>query len=132
MDVVQEAESIINSLIFRNNRGYDEIPLTMSQLRKFLTAVNVLNNKVMADKIGQADRGDELSPDLAAEIQYLKVKLLYQAGRDRNGNNVKRFLEKSRMLERISDIGNSRKKYEEFAKLIEAIVAWHKFKGGAQ
>ena len=29
MDVVQEAESIINSLIFRNNRGYDEIPLTM-------------------------------------------------------------------------------------------------------
>ena len=59
MDVVQEAESIINSLIFRNNRGYDEIPLTMSQLRKFLTAVNVLNNKVMADKIGQADRGDE-------------------------------------------------------------------------
>ena len=97
-----------------------------------MTAVNVLNNKVMADKIGQADRGDELSPDLAAEIQYLKVKLLYQAGRDRNGNNVKRFLEKSRMLERISDIGNSRKKYEEFAKLIEAIVAWHKFKGGAQ
>ena len=127
MDVVQEAESIINSLIFRNNRGRDEIPLTMSQLRKFLTAVNVLNNKVMADKIGQADRGDELSPDLAAEIQYLKVKLLYQAGRERN---VKAFLEKGNLLKRIEGIGNSRKRYNEFSKLVEAIVAWHKFKGG--
>ena len=92
-----------------------------------MTAVNVLNNKVMADKIGQADRGDELSPDLAAEIQYLKVKLLYQAGRERN---VKTFLEKGNLLKRIEGIGNSRKRYNEFSKLVEAIVAWHKFKGG--
>ena len=63
------------------------------------------------------------------EIKYLKVKIAYQAGRDKN-KIVKNFVEKAKLFERIDKIGNSFAEYENFARYIEALVAYHKFYGG--
>ena len=72
---------------------------------------------------------DELPDHLAAEIKYLKVKLAYQAGRERT---VKAFAEKAELSKRIDSIGRSRAKYQEFAHFVEALVAYHRFHGGQE
>ena len=76
----------------------------------------------------------ELPDELAGEIQFLKVKAAYQAGKERENkkhkNNVKEFMEQSKMKHHIEGIGTSISKYEEFAHYVEALVAYHKFYGG--
>lgn len=100
--------------------------ITTSQIRKFLTAVNSVANKVTIYKA--KNQGiKELSDDLAAEIKYLQVPLVYQAGRERT---VKDFINKTQLLERINSIGTSLKDFENFSKYIEALVAYHKYYGG--
>lgn len=118
--IIEEAERVIESIKF-NGR----ISLTTTQIRKFLSAVNILNNKVLAWKVHNTS--DELSEELVNEIKYLKVKIIYQAGRERV---VKEFSEKANIINKINNIGSSVKKYEEFARFMEAIVAYHKFAGG--
>lgn len=61
------------------------------------------------------------------EIQYMRVKLVYQAGRERN---VKEFMETSELDKYIQQIGGSIKQFEEFSRYVEALVAYHKFYGG--
>ncbi len=124
MDVVQEAENVIESL--RKDR-FGKPDIATSQLRKFLSAVNVMNNKVLVSKV-EANGEKVVLPDaMVAEIKYLKVKAIYQAGRD---PKAREFVEKAKLGQWIDSIGNSREKYEEFSRYMEALVAWHKFKGG--
>lgn len=122
-DIGKEAEEVILALKKQNN---DRIYLKTSQIRKFLTAVNAITNKVNVYKAKHLDM-TALPDELAGEIQFLKVKAAYQAGRDRA---VKDFMIKSKMKDEIQRIGTSIVKYEEFARYIEALVAYHKFYGG--
>ena len=68
------------------------------------------------------------------EIKFLKVKLAYQIGRADAGRNkpnpVRDFADKSGLITEIDKIGNSLGKYENFARYVEALVAFHKFYGG--
>ena len=43
---------------------------------------------------------------------------------------MKRFVSRAKLIERIDAIGTSIPKYQEFARYIEALVAYHKFYGG--
>jgi CRISPR-associated protein Csm2 len=106
------------------------IDLKTNQIRKVLTAVNSLTGRIDVYK-AKNGQTDVLPDDLAAEVKYLKVKLVYQAGRDSSRDNqVKTFVEKSGLLQRIDSIGTSISKYEDFARYLEALVAYHKFYGG--
>lgn len=125
-DIASAAEKLVASLDKKRVRDVEVISLTTSQIRKFLSAVNVINNRVLAYK-AQNYQSAALSVELTNEIKYLKVKLAYQAGREKN---VKDFIAKAKLFDKIDEIGNSLKRYEEFAKYIEAIVAYHKFAGG--
>lgn len=68
------------------------------------------------------------------EIKFLKVKLAYQIGRADSGryraNPVKEFADKSGLIGEIDKIGDSLERYENFARYVEALVAFHKFYGG--
>ena len=86
----------------------------------------MLTNKVNRYKM-QHPNDKELPAELAAQVQYLRVKMAYQAGRDKD---VKKFVEKAGLDARICDIKNSIAKYEEFARYMEALVAYHKYYGG--
>ena len=72
---------------------------------------------------------------LANEIQYLRIKLAYQAGRD--NTRVQRDEKKPLVLlkevldPRIKEIKIVKKTFKNFARLIESIVAYHKYYGGA-
>ena len=132
-DVGAKAEEVIKKLVYTahgKNGDYQKIDLTTGQIRKFLTAVNALTNKVEVYK-AQNENHEKLPENLVMEVKYLKVKIAYQAGRDTSRNSVvKTFLEDAKLFERIEKIGDSLKAYEEFARYIEALVAYHKFYGG--
>lgn len=103
-----------------------------SQIRKFLTAVNTVTEKVNAYKLEKTDDYDTLPVELQAQIKYLKVKLAYQIGRNRSkwGNPVEDFEKEAGLMSLIDGIKSSTKEYEKFAHYIEALVAFHKFYGG--
>ena len=122
-DIAKEAEQVILNL---KDQNHGKIYLKTNQIRKFLTAVNAITNKVNVYKAKHLD-ATELPDELAGEIQFLKVKAAYQAGRERS---VKDFMVQSKMKHRIQEIGTSISKYEEFAHYVEALVAYHEFHGG--
>ena len=125
MDIVQKAESVIKSL--RHPRGKEMvIDLKTNQIRKFLTAVNITANKVSIYR-SKYPQSKQLSDELADEIRYLQVKLVYQA---RDKGVVKKFIEEAKLLTFVKDIGNSIVKFEKFCRYVEALVAYHKYYGG--
>ena len=137
-DVVDKAEQVIIDL---NEKGYIDkekkvkdkfgkfIPkLTNSQIRKFLTAVNIVKNKVDVF-VAKNNGADSLSYELVAEVKFLKVNILYQAAKDNTGA-VKNFVMASNVDKFINDIGNDVNKFNKFCKYVEALVAFHKFYGG--
>ena len=124
-DIVQKAEKVILSLKEKNERGYNNM-ITTSQIRKFLTAVNAVTNRVEVFKV-RCNECENLSEELTNEIKFLKVKLVYQVGKDKK---LRPFVEKAELLEMIDGIGGSIRKYENFARYIEALVAYHKYYGG--
>ena len=124
-DIVAKAEEVISGL---KKDNYGKPKLTTTQIRKFLSAVNLLNNKVMIYRVQNQDTND-LSAELVAEVRYLKIKLVYQAGRDKE-NLIKDFMDKASLEKAINDIGASMSKYNKFSKYVEALVAYHKYAGG--
>ena len=124
-DIAGKAEKIIlglkNDRLLGGTNG-----LTTNQIRKFLTAVNTLTNKITLYR-HQQEQTRELSEDLAKEVRFLKVKLAYQVARGNKG--VKRFAEDTRLKAYIDTVGTDLKEYMAFAQFIEALVAYHKFYG---
>lgn len=92
--------------------------LTTSQIRKFFGELK----RIQADPIKYQE-----------EIPMLKAKLAYAVGRDIKNNNaqskIKEFYEE---LEKgVNSIReNNQKDLSRFIKLVESIVAYHKFYGG--
>ena len=91
-DVGAKAEDVIKSLLNKDNK----LDLTTGQIRKFLTAVNSLTSKIDVYK-AQNEKIEELPENLKMEVKYLKVKIAYQAGRDKKciaRNNVLQFFKR--------------------------------------
>ena len=124
-DLAHEAENVIKRLNTRpNKRGEEEITLTTAQIRKFLSAVNALTNKISMYRT-RCGETNILSPELAAEVKFLKVKLAYQVARNRE--TVGDLEKKANLMARIDQIGTDMKKYDAFIHFVEALVAYHKF-----
>lgn len=122
-DVAAEAEAVVQKL---PKDRYGNIALKTSQLRRFLSAVNAVTNRIMVYHARHLDER-QLPLELASEVKYLKVKFAYQAGRMRE---VREFGEMAHIKERIDRVGDSFREYQGFARYMEALVAYHKFYGG--
>ena len=120
---VDQAQKVMEKLSHGNM-------VTTSQIRKFLTAVNTVSGKV--DQYKNTENGQSLPEELQMQVKFLKVKLAYQIGRaeSKRGNPVKDFSDEANLMTRIDGIGNSMEKYENFARYVEALVAFHKYYGG--
>ena len=89
---------------------------------------------------------EKLSKEHVEAIRHLKVKMIYDAGRDRQerlsgqDRNDRRFREgkltyffnQTGLLEMVSNIGDSRKRFLDYCKYFEALVAYHKYYGGRE
>ena len=116
-DYVVKAEKVMEKL-----QKQERIPLTTTKIRGLLSMTTDLYNEI------QPLSQDELSDEINAKINYLKVHFLYQAGRDNRG--VKRFVEEAHIIEYIDDIKGSRKNFMLFSKYMEALIAYFKYFGG--
>lgn len=128
-NIVDMAENVIKSIRkpSENNPNEFFIGLKISQLRKILSAINILKNKVDIYKINNPS-SNKLSTDLAMEVKFLRINIAYQAGRE--PKQVKPFVEKAKLLTMIDNIKDDIKSFEVFCKYVEALVAFHKFYGG--
>lgn len=95
--------------------------LSTSQIRKLLT--------MTADIYNDARRlqCEKLDADMRSRIQYLKLHMVYAAGRD---NKVKEFVEKTNLLNLIDNIKDDKDRLVLFCHYMEALVAYHRYYGG--
>lgn len=109
---VNQAELVIKTLLKKNKL------VSTSQLRNILAMVMDIYNQVVNEK------EKNLNDDIVSQIQYLKIKIIYNAGKD---DLVKEFVKLSRLDKYIDQIGDIRKNYILFTRYVEALVAYMKY-----
>lgn len=115
-----QADQIILDL--KTSMGRDYQNFTTSKIRNILAKVSEIYNDVLAEQ------NETLSPELQSRIEYLKVRLVYECGRE--PRVIKPFVDKAGLLELLKGIGGSRQNFSDFARYMEALVAYHRFHGG--
>lgn len=115
-EYVKEAERQVSETGERN------LPTT-TQLRKIFAHINKIQNK--AEFVFRDTEGEGLPTEIANELQYLKIQIVYQMARE---FKVKGFFEKIRLTDRIDNI-KTKTEFHEFCKYMEAIIAYQKFYG---
>ncbi len=119
---VDEAEGIIKKLTnLKNPKTGKPIKIvTTSQIRNFLAMTADIYNQVKLTEDG------ELKEEIKDQLQYLRVRIVYDAGRD---NAVNTFVKESKILDKLKTV-NTKKDYIDFSRYMEALVAWRKALGG--
>ena len=120
---VDEAEKAINGMVKTDKWGNRSIPLTTSKIRNLLSMTAELKTDA------QHSRESALSTDMQSRVQYLKMRIAYEAGRERN---VKDFVDRTELLAYVSEIGQDREKLLLFCSYMEALTAYHKYYGGRE
>ncbi|MEI0697465.1 type III-A CRISPR-associated protein Csm2 [Brachyspira intermedia] len=98
--------------------------ITTSQIRKFLSAVNRISNKV-----NYQNDSEELSDDIIAEIEYMRIQFAYIVGKNKTKEMTALYNDLSPIM---SQIKKSKSAFINFARYVEAIIAYHKFYGGRE
>lgn len=118
-----EAEKVIIQLKNKTNpKTGKSVPMvTTSKIRNILAMTSDIYNEVLMQQ------DDKLSDDLAGRIEYLRIRVVYEAGREQS---VKDFIMQAKILDILKEIKGSRKNYILFNRYMESLVAFHKFYGG--
>ena len=122
---VDKAEKAIRSLrdkAEQQRRGRGELKIvTTSKIRNLLAMTADIYNQVMICQ------NDKLNDDLKGRIEYLRVRFMYECGRE---PLVKNFVEEADILSILKEINGSKKNYILFSRYMEALIAFHKYYGG--
>lgn len=119
---VELAEQAIKTLSSKKGLKGRQVPMvTTSKIRNLLSMVSDTYNEVLNLK------GDRLTDALVGQINYMKIRFYYEAGREAK---VKELLETAKVFTIIDQIGTSRENYILFSRYMEALVAFRKFYGG--
>lgn len=122
---VDKAEKAIRSLrdkAEQQQRGRGELKIvTTSKIRNLLAMTADIYNQVMICQ------NDKLNDDLKGRIEYLRVRFMYECGRE---VLVKNFVEEADVLPILKEINGSKKNYILFSRYMEALIAFHRYYGG--
>lgn len=122
LNYVAEAEKVMNGLgVKKPNADKMQFNLTTSKIRNILAMVSEIYNDTVHEEESM------LSEEMRGRVQYLKMRVAYEAGRDRT---VEDFVKKAYILEIINEIGTSKENLILFCHYMEALVAYHRFLGG--
>lgn len=110
---VDKAEAIIKEIAQSKDKK-----ITTSQIRNILAMVSDIYNEVLSKK------SEILEQSIVSRIEYLRVRCVYDAGRDKA---VRKLIEEADILNILKQIGDSRRNYLVFCRYMEALVAFHKY-----
>ena len=116
---VDHAEQVMRKLCDHGSRQKDLV--TTSKIRSILSMVSEIYNNV------RLERDPKLNENLKERLQYLKMRMVYEAGRE---PSVKTFIEEARLMKVLDEVGDSRERLITFCHYMEALVAYRKFLGG--
>ena len=116
---VELAEKAILNLRNKKTRNGTPIqPVTTSKIRNLLAMTADIYNEVVNSK------SEKLSADINGQISYMKIRFVYEAGRE---SRVKDLVEEADILAHLDEIRGSRAQYILFSRYMEALVAYRKF-----
>lgn len=116
---VDEAEKVILSLKDKKDQRGKPIPIvTTSKLRNLLAMSADIYNEVLNQQ------EDKLNEEVCARIEYLRVRCLYEAGRE---PSVKNLVNEAGIIDLLKKVNASKKNYILFNRYMEALVAFRKF-----
>ena len=113
---VDEAERIMQ-IITQNTNS-----ITTSKIRRIYNLICEIYNTE------NLSCDSQLAPESKTALNMARVRIAYEAGRD---GKVKDFTDKTHIIEYIKGI-NSRENFINFARYMEALIAYHKFYGGKE
>ena len=118
---VDFAEKAIRELLKKKDRKGNSIKLvTTSKIRNLLAMTSDIYNDVVGTN------NEKLTDDVIGRINYLKLRFLYEAGRD---GGVKDLVMGAQILDHLNDIRDSRRQFILFSRYMEALVAYRKYLG---
>jgi len=123
---VDQAESVIEKLTTRfekNGKWIQPQIVTTSKIRNILSMSADIYDKVLQNK------EELLGDEIISRIEYLRVRIIYECGRE---HKVKDFVDAAGLLDYVKMIGGEKKRYILFYHYLEALVAFHKYKGGKE
>lgn len=116
---VDEAERVIKALKNKKDqKGRPVAIVTTSKLRNLLSMSADIYNEMM----NQTE--DKLNADICSRIEYLRVRFMYEAGRE---DSVKNLVNESNIIDVLKSVNGSRKNFILFSRYMEALVAFRKF-----
>jgi len=127
-DPVKEGEKLVVRMKELGKKDH----FTTSQLRKIHSYASIVNNRLQMEESKCNSDSYRISENLQNDIQYIKLKLIYQMGREKS---VKKWFGSEEVdgvigigLDRIiSDIGDDKEKFDRFYRLLESIIAYKKY-----
>ncbi|MDD6196595.1 MAG: type III-A CRISPR-associated protein Csm2 [[Clostridium] aminophilum] len=120
---VDEAENAIKRLKNKiNPKTGRPVPMvTTSKIRNLLSmSADIYNNVLILNS-------EKLNSELAGRIEYLRMRFVYECGRE---PAVKNFVLEAKILDVLKEIDGNKSNYILFNHYMEALVAFHKFYGG--
>lgn len=116
---VAKAESVILKLSKQvDKQGKVVAMVTNSKIRNLLSMSADIYNQVLDCK------EDKLPQELNGRIEYLRVRYIYEAGRE---PRVKDLVIQGELLEIMKEIQSSKKNYILYYHYMEALVAFKRF-----
>ena len=116
---VELAEKVMGDICDERDKKDRKVPpVTTSKIRNLLAMTADIYNEV----IGSQD--DKLSNEIRGKINYLKIRFVYEAGRELK---VKTLVKKADIIQHIEDIKDSRTQFILFSRYMEALVAYRKY-----
>ena len=101
--------------------------VTTSKIRNLLAMTADIYNQVLVCQ------EEVLSDDICGRIEYLRVRFMYEYGRDDSKERkVKNFIDKTNILVLLKEVGKTKHNYILFSKYMEALIAFHKYYGGKE
>ena len=123
---VDQAEDVIRQLEKNKDNKGKTIRITTTKIRNLLAMSADIYNEILG-------KDEKLSEEICAKIDYLRVRFIYECGRDKDRDRnepVKKFVEKAKLIEALKEIQGSRKRFILFNRYLEALVAYHRYYGG--
>lgn len=116
---VDNAEAAITRLSKKVNKQGIEIPMvTTSKIRNLLSMAADIYNQALDCK------EDILPDDITSRIDYLRVRFMYEAGREQG---VKSLIKEADLLNIMKEIKGNKNNYILFYHYMEALVAFKRY-----